>query len=204
MWKKSVSLGLIILGVTVVFVNIYGFNKGISAESKAIIEVNDFQQQKEDPSIVGVSKGSLSAEETLYENLPANGELIGELTIPKLNRSLPIFEGTTEDVLKKGVGHYAGSVLPGENNNSILSGHRDTVFRDLREVGVNDTLIVSTDAGEFLYKVRKVRIVDKDDRTVIVPKPQSTLTVTTCYPFGFIGPAPQRYVLVSDLISQIE
>jgi sortase A len=135
-----------------------------------------------------------------YPERPKIGAEIGELYIPKLDSSLPIYHGTDEDELEKGVGHYAGSVLPGEKDNSVLSGHRDTVFRKLGEVGKGDLLIAKTSAGTFMYKIRRVRIVDKDDRTVIVPKPKATLTVTTCYPFSFIGHAPKRYVLVADLI----
>jgi sortase A len=137
----------------------------------------------------------------IYDVRPETGEEVGELYIPKLDATLTIYEGTNEDELDKGVGHYADSVLPGENDNSVLSGHRDTVFRKLGEVGEGDSLIVTTSAGEFEYKVDKVRIVDKDDRTVIVPKPRATLTVSTCYPFTYIGPAPQRYILVAYLTS---
>lgn len=136
----------------------------------------------------------------LYEERPETGDLMGELYIPKIEATLPIYHGTDEDELEKGVGHYAGSVLPGEKDNSVLSGHRDTIFRDLGDVGEGDLLIAKTEAGTFTYKVRKVRIVDADDRTVIVPKPKATLTVTTCYPFSYIGSAPERYVLVADLL----
>ncbi|MDQ0220019.1 class D sortase [Peribacillus cavernae] len=140
-------------------------------------------------------------EEVLYPERPKTGEMMGELYIPKLEKSLSIYHGTDENELEKGVGHYAQSVLPGERDNSVLSGHRDTVFRRLGEVGKGDLLIARTEAGTFTYKVRKVRIVDADDRTVIVPKPKATLTVTTCYPFSFIGHAPERYVLVADLLT---
>ncbi|CAH0236362.1 hypothetical protein SRABI96_02810 [Peribacillus sp. Bi96] len=136
----------------------------------------------------------------LYDKQPETGDLMGELYIPKIEATLPIYHGTDEDELEKGVGHYAGSVLPGEKDNSVLSGHRDTIFRELGEVGQGDLLIAKTEAGTFTYKVRKVRIVDADDRTVIVPKPKATLTVTTCYPFSYIGSAPERYVLVADLL----
>jgi sortase A len=136
----------------------------------------------------------------LYDERPKMGEEMGELRIPKLNASLPIFHGTNEDELEKGVGHFADSVLPGEKDNSVLSGHRDTVFRKLGEVGKGDTLIVETKAGTFTYKVRKVRIVDEDDRSVIVSTPRATLTVSTCYPFTFVGAAPERYVLVAYLV----
>ena len=138
----------------------------------------------------------------LYKEYPSVGETFGELIIPKISSSLPIVEGADEDELERGVGHYANSVLPGEKDNSVLSGHRDTVFRRLGEVGIGDLLIVKTTAGEFTYKVRQVRIVDADDRTVIVPKPRATLTVTTCYPFDYIGDAPERYILVGTLINE--
>ncbi len=141
-------------------------------------------------------------QEELYSEYPGMGETFGELIIPKISSSLPIVEGTDEDELERGVGHYANSVLPGEKDNSVLSGHRDTVFRRLGEVGVGDKLVVKTTAGKFTYKVRQVRIVDADDRTVIVPKPRATLTVTTCYPFDYIGDAPDRYILVATLIDE--
>ncbi|WP_257962357.1 class D sortase [Bacillus sp. UMB0893] len=139
--------------------------------------------------------------ELKYPERPKKGENIGSLTIPKLEAKLPIYHGTDEEELEKGVGHFAKSVLPGEKDNSVLSGHRDTVFRRLGEVGKGDLLIAETSAGKFTYKVKKVRIVDSDDRTVIVPKPRAILTVSTCYPFDFIGASPQRYILVADLIS---
>ncbi len=178
-WRKIASLAAIFIGVTIFSYNLYWLNRGFSAYSKPEITPSYFNDQSEP-----IKK------EKLYKSKPVHGEKIGVLTIPKLNRSLPILEGTNPDVLKQGVGHFEHSVLPGDNNNSVLSGHRDTVFRGLGDVGINDELIVTTDAGEFLYKIRKVRIVNQDDRTVIVPKPKSTLTVTTCYPFGFIGKCP--------------
>ncbi len=147
-------------------------------------------------------KYSNKEQKVLYPVRPKQGDEIGSLYIPKLNQSLPIYHGADEDELEKGVGHYANSVLPGEKDNSVLSGHRDTVFRKLGEVGVGDILTVTTSAGEFTYKVNKVRIVDANDLTIIVPKPRATLTVTTCYPFNFIGDAPQRYILVAYMVSK--
>lgn len=140
------------------------------------------------------------AKDDLYKVYPKTGETFGELVIPKISANLPIVEGTDEDELEKGVGHYAQSVLPGMKDNSVLSGHRDTVFRKLGQVGKGDELIVKTTAGVFTYKVFGVRIVDADDRTVIVPKSRPVLTVTTCYPFNYIGDAPNRYILSANLI----
>lgn len=147
-----------------------------------------------------VSKVGATKKDDLYKVYPKTGETFGELIIPKISANLPIVEGTDEDELEKGVGHYAQSVLPGMKDNSVLSGHRDTVFRKLGQVGKGDELIVKTTAGVFTYKVFGVRIVDADDRTVIVPKPRPVLTVTTCYPFNYIGDAPDRYILTANLI----
>ncbi|WP_338470886.1 class D sortase [Niallia sp. XMNu-256] len=186
---------VILFGVWFSTTNIYKFAKGYLAYKTD--STSTFVQETK-----AQASPTLNKKEELYPTRPEIGEEIGELYIPKLNATLPIYHGTNEDELEKGVGHFAGSVLPGENDNSVLSGHRDTVFRKLGEVGEGDELIVRTSAGEFTYKVNKVRIVDEDDRTVIVPKPRATLTVSTCYPFNFIGSAPERYVLVAHLISK--
>ena len=193
-------IGLIVFGLWLVIGNLTPFFAG--EESKEVepvaknIEIPEPEAQKKQP----VKK--VENEDVLYPVRPSKGEDMGELYIPKLDATLPIFHGTDEDELEKGVGHFAGSVLPGENDNSVLSGHRDTVFRRLGEVGKGDLLVVRTVAGEFTYKIRQVRIVDADDRSVIVPKPRATLTVTTCYPFQFIGDAPDRYILVADLLKK--
>ncbi|MFC0469988.1 class D sortase [Halalkalibacter kiskunsagensis] len=173
------------------------FKSGQSATE--VVVPADIPLEVDDPIIDEKAEAQSSV---AYPLQPQIGDLMGELYIPKLDATLPIYHGTNEDELEKGVGHFAGSVLPGENDNAVLSGHRDTVFRKLGEVGENDELIVTTAAGEFTYKVKRVRIVDEDDRTVIVPKPKATLTVSTCYPFNFVGAAPERYVLVAELKGQ--
>ena len=190
-----VPIGLIVIGFVLFITNLTPLFAGGSSGKPPKVEP---QQVIGDPKI---EEKSLT-KQVLYPTRPRQGEEIGNLYIPKLEANLPIFHGTDEDELEKGVGHFAGSVLPGEDDNSVLSGHRDTVFRRLGEVGKGDLLIVRTSAGEFTYKVRKVRIVDADDRTVIVPRPKATLTVTTCYPFNFIGDAPERYILVADLMNK--
>ena len=155
----------------------------------------------EDDTIAAVPETAVPQASGNYSKNPKIGDLMGELVIPKLGATLPIIHGTDEDELEKGVGHYANSVMPGQSDNSVLSGHRDTVFRELGKVGKGDEFIVHTADGTFTYRVRQVRIVDEDDRTVIVPKPKATLTVSTCYPFDFVGYAPDRYILIADLVS---
>lgn len=191
-WLLLVASGLFIVGFYFTTTNAYTLVKGYAL----------YKWNKPDTVVATTIQREEKASDTneLYDVRPETGDLMGDLYIPKLEATLPIYHGTDEDELEKGVGHYAGSVLPGEKDNSVLSGHRDTVFRKLGDVGVGDLLITKTTAGTFTYKVRKVRIVDADDRTVIVPKPKATLTVTTCYPFSYIGSAPERYVLIADLL----
>ncbi|MGE7759579.1 class D sortase [Peribacillus sp. NPDC097895] len=189
------TIAIILFGVWFSTSNMYKFAKGYLLYKTHAPSSQVKETVQKPPS-------NKTTKEELYPVRPKTGEEMGELYIPKLKATLPIFHGTNEDELEKGVGHFAGSVLPGENDNSVLSGHRDTVFRKLGQVGEGDLLIVRTSAGEFTYKVNKVRIVDEDDRTVIVPKPRATLTVSTCYPFDYIGSAPERYILVAYLASK--
>ncbi len=143
-------------------------------------------------------------DQILYPVRPAIGDNIGSLFIPALKQTIPIIHGADEDELKKGVGHFAQSVMPGENNNSVLSGHRDTVFRELGKLKIGDELITKTSAGTFIYVINKTRIVHKDDKTVIVATDHAVLTVTTCYPFRYIGDAPDRYIITADLVGSEE
>ena len=194
----SFSILIVLVGIWLLSKNISSFSKGFFAGEK-IEFVADSKVRKNSPAIAK----NPQKKEPLYAERPKVGEEIGYLYIPKLKSVLPIFHGTNEDELEKGVGHFKDSVLPGEKDNSVLSGHRDTVFRNLGKVGKGDKLEVTTSAGTFTYKIIKARIVDKDDRTVIVPKPRAVLTVSTCYPFDFIGAAPKRYILEAYLVSSV-
>lgn len=136
----------------------------------------------------------------VYPIYPVEGDSIGTLTIPSLNLELPIFQGTEEKELKKGVGHFLQSVLPGQEDNCVLSGHRETVFRQLGKLEIGYLLIVQTSAGTFTYEVKGTRIVDADDKTVIVPTDNAVLTLTTCYPFDTPGYFPYRYIVSATLV----
>jgi len=128
------------------------------------------------------------------------GEQIGTLWIPRIKRSIAIIEGTGSKELKLGAGHYIGSVLPGVSDNSVLAGHRDSAFRNLGELKIGDFLSVRTTYGTFVYQVHKIRIVSANDRTVIVSTKDAILTLSTCYPFRFIGNAPKRYIVQANMV----
>ena len=109
----------------------------------------------------------MPADKTLYPVYPVEGDNIGSSTIPALNWKVAMMEGTGEKELKKGVGHFIQSVLPGEKANCVISGHRETVFSQLDKLKVGDLVIMETSAGTFTYEVRSTKIVHKDDKTVI-------------------------------------
>lgn len=143
---------------------------------------------------------SSNVQKDVYKANPVQGDNLGSLTMPTLKQKLPIIQGTGDKELQKGVGHYMQSVLPGRDDNCVLSGHRDTVFSQIGKLKVGDPVIVETATGIFTYEVSGTQIVKEDDRTVIVPTDSAVLTMTTCYPFNFIGGAPDRYIVSANLV----
>lgn len=184
------SIALILVGITVFIYQTYWITIGFQSINEQEVKAS-YSPPQQGKTI-----------KTVNQDTPEEGTKIGILTIPKLDRTLPIFQGASEEILKKGVGHISSTPLPGEDSNSVLSAHRDTFFRQLDSLVVGDKLIVNRSDFSFMYKIKKIRIVNKNDKTVIVPKPKSTLTLTTCYPFTYIGPAPQRYIIEAELITK--
>jgi sortase A len=137
-----------------------------------------------------------------WPNYVEPGSNIGELKFTSLDLNVPVVQGTHPDELKQGAGHYAGSSLPGQGGNVVLSGHRDTVFRKLKNIQKGDQVTFTTQYGDFVYEITDFKIVHADDQTVIVPTDYETLTLTTCYPFNYIGDAPDRFIVYTKLVSQ--
>lgn len=165
------------------------------AQEKKTNDSLDQAQERIQNEVYKESKGVLQKEQQIDVSFE-QGEAIGILKIPRLEAELPIIEGTDEDELEKGVGHYSTTVFPGQPDQILLSGHRDTVFRQLGELEIGDILQVNMPYGEYIYEITETEIVDADDTTVInSTAPHEILTVSTCYPFSYVGNAPYRYIL---------
>jgi len=136
-------------------------------------------------------------EHDLIQLKPAikKGDVLGRIDIPRLGVSVAVLQGTGSRVLRLGAGHIEGTPLPGEAGNSGIAGHRDTFFRELKDVRTNDEIQLQTATGLFRYQVDWVKVVAPDDISVLAPSPESVLTLVTCYPFYFVGPAPERFVV---------
>jgi sortase A len=124
------------------------------------------------------------------------GDVLGRVAIPRLGISVAVLQGTSSRMLRLGVGHIEGTPLPGETGNTGIAGHRDTFFRELKDIRENDEIQLQTATELFHYEVDWVKVVDPDDITVLEPSTfGSTLTLVTCYPFYFVGSAPRRFVV---------
>jgi sortase A len=123
------------------------------------------------------------------------GDVLGRLDIPRLGLSVAVLQGTGRRMLRLGTGHIEGTPLPGEAGNSGIAGHRDTFFRGLKDIRKNDEIQFQTATGLSRYEVDWAKVVAPDDLSVLAPSTESALTLVTCYPFYFVGPAPKRFVV---------
>jgi sortase A len=138
---------------------------------------------------------------TVATRTRATDGIIGRIEAPRLGISVVTREGTDAATLERAVGHIAHTALPGESGNAAFAGHRDTFFRGLREVRTGDRIAVTTRSGRHEYVVRDTRVVSPEDVSVLDPTPTPTLTLVTCFPFRYIGPAPGRFIVRADLVA---
>ncbi len=126
---------------------------------------------------------------------PPHRSIIGRIQIPRINLSVMIGRGVDDNTLRVAVGHIPGTALPGQTGNVGIAGHRDTFFRGLRDIHLNDVITLGTLAGAYQYQVESIQIVEPHMTDVLNTTAQPTLTLVTCYPFSFVGPAPKRFIV---------
>ncbi len=125
-------------------------------------------------------------------------KIVGRLMVPRLGLSVPVVEGDGTEQLRLAAGHVSNTPLPGEPGNSVIAGHRDTVFYDLRKIEAGDKMEFADADNVHKYRVSSTRIVAPEDVSVMNKADGRRLTLVTCYPFSFVGPAPQRFVVVAE------
>jgi sortase A len=133
-------------------------------------------------------------------NRPSVTTMVGRIEIPAVGLATRVLEGSDARILGLSVGHIAGTALPGPSGNIGLAGHRDTYFRSLRRIKVGDKIRLTTVAGTFKYRVVSLRVVLPNAIEVLNDTQQPTLTLVTCYPFDFIGAAPQRLIVHAEMV----
>ena len=191
---KWIERCLLTLGV--VCLGYYGY---VSAETALYQAYEDRELDKvlasvTAPADVEVANGTLPAP-PVRRAAPAPRSTIGRIEIPRLGVSAVVRTGTDARTLRLAVGHIPGTALPGEGGNVGLAAHRDTFFRRLRDIRTDDEIIVTTPEGRFRYSVEGTKVVEPTDVWVLDDTVRPALTLVTCYPFTYIGSAPQRFIV---------
>lgn len=145
---------------------------------------------------------AVPAEPPVVETAPiADGGVIGEIEMPRLGLKAIVVQGDSEKLLRRAVGHLPETPLPGQTGNVVLAAHRDGLFRPLRNVLPGDSIVIKTPASQFEYQVEWTAVVPPTAVRVIQPTSEPALTLVTCFPFYYVGAAPERFVVRAHKIS---
>jgi len=126
---------------------------------------------------------------------------VSRLEIPRLGISVMLNEGVQSRTLLIGAGHIPGTASAGDRGNVVIAAHRDTFFRELRKIRRDDTILLDTLQGSYEYSVEWIRVVKPSDREVLASSERPVLTLVTCYPFYYVGPAPERFIVRARRVS---
>jgi sortase A len=129
------------------------------------------------------------------------GESFARLSIARLGGEWIVVEGADRNELRKGPGHLIDTALPGSRGNCVIAGHRDTQFRILQKVEIGEKISIEIVGHTYTYRVTDRRVVSPSDTRSLYPTPAPTLTLVTCYPFYYVGPAPKRFIIRAELTS---
>ena len=183
--KQKISASLIALGVALL-----GY---VGSEYAAMYnEQQALHRQWQEQQVLSFA-GSLSAPVSKRDGLT-------RVSIPKIDLDVIVVEGTNHKDLRLGPGHVRGTPAPGEAGNSVISAHRDTFFRHIYELKDGDDIQVRRDGHTYTFQVTGKKIVMPDDLSVLKKTEDARLTLITCYPIYYIGPAPKRLVVFSKLV----
>ncbi|WP_257351056.1 class D sortase [Pseudalkalibacillus decolorationis] len=196
--RRKIGFVIILIGLSVV--GYYGYDwweQRQAIQDMSHEELNEYLGY-DDIYETGIDLKNESEETYFFEK----GEEVGELNIPAIEKEYPIYWGTDDETLTSGVGMYDSkwTTQPNQSGHVFLAGHRDTVFEEMGELKIGDLVSVEFKGKAYIYQVRKIFVTHKDDRTVIVEKERPLLTLSTCYPFQFLGDALYRYIIQSELI----
>jgi sortase A len=163
------------------------FEQALKSVKPAIGSVEQLQQQP--------LPAPVEADRTRVESAAPKGSSLGQIEISSIGLTAMIEEGDDGRTLRRAVGHISGTALPGQQGNVVLAGHRDTFFRPLRNIHKGDEIILKTLNGSYRYRVDFTEVVGPHVTEVLDESADPVLTLVTCYPFYFVGPAPERFIV---------
>ena len=173
-------------------------------EGQLITEVQDDVRRSTQTMNANYSLWSVQRTELHQASLSKRTDALGVLRIPRLQLEVPVLEGTDELTLNRGVGRIVGTSRPGEIGNIGIAGHRDGFFRPLKDIREGDLIELVTASGTEVYGVDRLGITSPADVSALRLKSAPSLTLVTCYPFYFVGPAPNRYIVEASLKQAID
>jgi len=186
-WFAAIELALIAIGATCV-----GWYGGVhvAAAREQTILAHELEIAPGAQTVAGARRVSVLAPRSV----------IARIEIPRLNLSAVAREGVDDGTLCVAAGHFPGTALPGEAGNAAFAAHRDTFFRPLRSVHDGDVVLVTAPSGRYRYRITSAHVVEPDDVSVLDPTASGTLTLITCYPFNYVGSAPDRFIVRGVLL----
>lgn len=194
-WLIAETLSLLLGVACLVYVGVH-YVDGVLARRAAVgrfAELRALETGTATPELTLWSPQRIAAwQRTL--TLPRE-EPLAVLRIPRIGLDVPVLKGTSDTTLDRGIGHIEDTAMPGTIGNSGLAGHRDGFFRGLKDVNVGDAIELQTLRETQTYRIERAWIVNPDDVSVLDPTPGQSITLVTCYPFYFVGSAPQRYIV---------
>ncbi|GGF34549.1 class D sortase [Halobacillus andaensis] len=195
--RRKIGILIMVIGFSIVAYFGYGWwEQRQVIQSMSASELNDYLEY--DDTVLDTE----TVTEENGDHIFKKGEEMAELKIPSVEQKYPVFWGTDDETLTQGVGMHESewTETPDVNGHTLLSGHRDTVFSEMGDLKIGDLVYVDYEGKEYAYQIRELFIVKEDDTSVVVEKDTPTLTISTCYPFQFVGDAPYRYIVEADLV----
>ena len=132
------------------------------------------------------------------------GDTLAVLRIPAHDIEVAVFDSVGEVALNRGSGHVDGTALPGEDGNIAIAGHRDGFFRGLKDITLGDEIELTSLAGVQNFRVSGIDIVDPLNVSVLDPTDDTVITLITCFPFYYLGAAPDRFIVRATLVKEKE
>jgi sortase A len=189
---------------------LFAAGAGLAVWCAIVVLQAEYYKRLPVPSPTAGSVATLPGE-TPHANLPSARrptvkarDWVARLEAPTVALSATVLEGSDDGTLMRGAGHIEDTALPGNLGNIGIAGHRDTIFRRVRKLRIGDPLVLTTATRVFRYRISKTAVVNPEDVYVLDPTDHPTMTLVTCYPFEFIGHAPQRYIVSADLLTEAE
>jgi sortase A len=195
-WYRRVERLLLLLGVVLLVVYAWATIEAFVYQS--------FENRALDAILTRAAAPHVDTANAIGRPAPSPGSTLGRIEIPRLGVSAIVRAGDDARTLRLAVGHVPGTALPGEEGNAGLAAHRDTFFRRLGDIRPDDEIRVVTTQGTFVYRVERTDVVQPSDVWVLDPTELPALTLITCYPFSYVGTAPDRFVVRATLDERLQ